>query len=82
MILKNTCPVCWIIFFARTASIISWRKIIFFQEASVSKTREFKVYSNREEFVENFAPGKILSAVLIKLQPDNESVYVCYEDKV
>ncbi len=47
----------------------------FFQEASVSKTREFKVYSNRKEFLDNFATGKILSAVLIKLQPDDESVY-------
>ena len=53
----------------------------FFQESSVSKTREFKVYSNREEFINDFATGKILSAVLIKLQPDDESVYVCYEDK-
>ena len=52
---------------------------LFFQEASVSKTREFKVYSNHEEFVDNFATGKILSAVLIKLQPDDESVYVCYK---
>ncbi len=47
----------------------------FFQEASVSKTREFKVYSNHKEFINNFATGKILSAVLIKLQPDDESVY-------
>ena len=53
----------------------------FFQESSVSKTREFKVYSNREEFLDDFATGKILSAVLIKLQPDDESVYVCYKDK-
>ncbi len=53
----------------------------FFQEASVSKNREFKVYSNREEFVDNFATGKILSAILINLQPDDESVYVRYEDK-
>ena len=53
----------------------------FFQEASVSKTREFTVYSNREEFINNFATGKILVAVLIKLQPDDESVYVCYKDK-
>ncbi len=52
----------------------------FFQEASVSKTMEFKVYTNREEFLDNFATGKILLA-LIKLQPDDESVYVCYEDK-
>ncbi len=52
-----------------------------FQEASVSKTKEFKVYSNGKEFINNFATGKILSAVLIKLQPDDESVYVCYEDK-
>jgi hypothetical protein len=48
----------------------------FFQEASVSKTREFKVYSNHKKFLDNFATGKILSAVLIKLQPDDESVYV------
>ncbi len=48
----------------------------FFQEASVSKTREFKVYSNRKEFINNFATGKILLAVSIKLQPDDESVYV------
>ena len=53
----------------------------FFQEASVSKTREFKVYSNRKEFINGFATGKILLAVLIKLQPDDESVYVCYKDK-
>ncbi len=53
----------------------------FFKEASVSKTREFKVYSNREEFPDDFATGKILSAILIKLQPDDESVYVCYKDK-
>ncbi len=53
----------------------------FFQEALVSKTREFKVYSNCEEFINDFATGKILSAVLIELQPDDESVYVCYEDK-
>jgi hypothetical protein len=39
----------------------------FFQEASVSKTREFKVYSNCEKFINNFATGKILSVVLIKL---------------
>ncbi len=30
----------------------------FFQESSVSKTREFKVYSNREEFINDFATGK------------------------
>ena len=42
---------------------------------------KFKVYSNCEEFINNFATGKILLAVLIKLQPDDESVYVCYEDK-
>jgi hypothetical protein len=53
----------------------------FFQESSVSKTREFKVYSKRKEFINNFATRKILSAILIKLQPDDESVYVCYEDK-
>jgi hypothetical protein len=53
----------------------------FFQESSVSKTREFKVYSNCKEFINNFATGKIHSAVLIKLQPDDEIVYVCYEDK-
>ncbi len=53
----------------------------FFQESSVSKTRELQVYSNREEFINNFATGKIILAALIKLQPDDESVYVCYEDK-
>ena len=53
----------------------------FFQESSVTKTREFKVYSNCKEFINDFATGKILLAVLIKLQPDDESVYVCYEDK-
>jgi hypothetical protein len=53
----------------------------FFQEASVSKTKEFKVYSNCKEFINDFATGKIFSAVLIKLQPDDESVYVCYKDK-
>ncbi len=35
----------------------------FFQEALVSKTRQFKVYSNCKEFLDNFATGKILSAV-------------------
>ncbi len=53
----------------------------FFQEASVSKTREFMVYSNREEFINDFATEKIILAVLIKLQPDDESMYVCYKDK-
>ncbi len=53
----------------------------YFQESSVSKTREFKFYSNHEEFINDFATGKILLAVLIKLQPDDESVYVCNEDK-
>ncbi len=36
-ILINTCPVCWIIFFERTASIISWRKIIFFRNPQSPK---------------------------------------------
>ncbi len=53
------------------------KKNHFFQEASVSKTREFKVYSNRKVFLNDFASGKIISAVLIKLQPDDESEYVC-----
>jgi hypothetical protein len=35
----------------------------FFQESSVSKTREFMVYSNHEEFINNFATEKILSVV-------------------
>ncbi len=41
----------------------------------------FKVYSNRKEFINDFATGKNLLAVLIKLQPYDESVYVCYKDK-
>ncbi len=41
-ILKNTCPVRWKIFFERTASIISWRKIIFFRKPQSPKLRNLR----------------------------------------
>ncbi len=76
-----SCKLILIQLFSNTMSYAQRAQARVFSTASVSKTREFKVYSNCKEFVDDFATEKILSAVLIKLQPDDESVYVCYENK-
>ncbi len=53
----------------------------YYEDTKLPKTRDFKLYKNREAFEEDFSTGKMLSGVIVKMPDGDENWHVCYEEK-
>jgi hypothetical protein len=52
----------------------------YYEDTTLSKTRDFKLYKSREAFEEDFSAGKIMSGIIVKMPDGDENLYVCYEE--
>ncbi len=53
----------------------------YYEDTKLLKIRDFELYKNHEAFEEDFATGKMLSGVIVKMPDGDENSYVCYEEK-
>jgi hypothetical protein len=53
----------------------------YYEDTTLSKTRDFKLYKSREAFKEDFSPGKMLLGAIVKMPGGDENLYVCCEEK-
>jgi hypothetical protein len=45
----------------------------YYEDTKLPKTRDFKLYKNREAFEEDFSTGKMLSGVIVKMPDGDEN---------